>query len=74
MPYPDLPNMPRLYSVGDVAKLFQVDPKTVTRWRKTGLMEKYNIGMTKTLGGHWRYYADDVDRYLRIGAHNADKN
>lgn len=40
---------------GDVASLFRVDPKTVSRWALAGL-----IPSMKTPGGHHRFRADDV--------------
>lgn len=39
-----------LLTTGDVAAIFRVDPKTVTRWRKAG-----KIGGIKTLGGQHRF-------------------
>jgi excisionase family DNA binding protein len=41
-----------LLTPGEVAALFRVDPKTVTRWAKTG-----RIRCIRTLGGHRRYPA-----------------
>jgi excisionase family DNA binding protein len=40
----------RLLTPAEVAELFRVDPKTVTRWAKAGL-----ISSIKTPGGHRRY-------------------
>jgi excisionase family DNA binding protein len=40
----------RLLTPSEVADLFRVDPKTVTRWAKAGL-----ISSIKTPGGHRRY-------------------
>lgn len=40
----------RLLTPAEVAELFRVDPKTVTRWAKAGL-----ITSIKTPGGHRRY-------------------
>lgn len=45
----------RLMSSGDVAKMFRVDPKTVTRWAKQG-----KIKSVKTPGGHRRYFESDI--------------
>ena len=55
---------PRLYTPQEVAMLFRVDPKTVTRWAKTGRLP----ASTRTPGGHRRYNADEVDRIYRNGA------
>lgn len=46
----------KLYTPGEVALMFRVDPKTVTRWAKAGL-----IASIKTPGGHRRYRASVVD-------------
>ncbi|GAA0991095.1 hypothetical protein GCM10009551_050360 [Nocardiopsis tropica] len=39
-----------LLTPGEVARLFRVDPKTVTRWEKDG-----RLTSLRTLGGHRRY-------------------
>jgi excisionase family DNA binding protein len=39
----------------EVARLFGVEPKTVTKWAKTGRLPSF-----LTLGGHRRYYASDI--------------
>lgn len=44
-----------LLSPAEVAKLFSVDPKTVTRWAKQG-----RLSCIRTLGGHRRFVADEV--------------
>lgn len=40
----------------EVAALFRVDPKTVTRWAKAG-----KLACVRTLGGHRRYWRAEVD-------------
>ena len=49
----------RLLTPGEVASLFRVDPKTVTRWAASGLLRS-----VKTPGGHRRFWASDVYRLL----------
>jgi excisionase family DNA binding protein len=44
-----------LLTPSEVAKLFRVDPKTVTRWAKAG-----KLSSIRTLGGHRRYRAGEV--------------
>lgn len=44
-----------MISPSEVAHLFGVNPKTVTRWAKDG-----RIRATRTLGGHRRYRVCDV--------------
>lgn len=43
----------------EVARMFGVDPKTITRWAKAG-----KIQAVRTLGGHRRYKASEVKRLL----------
>jgi excisionase family DNA binding protein len=43
----------------EVAKLFRVDPKTVTRWAKAG-----KLTAIRTLGGHRRYRRSEVESLL----------
>lgn len=44
-----------LLTPGEVAVLFRVDPKTVTRWAQAG-----KLSTVRTLGGHRRYHEDEV--------------
>ena len=55
-----------LLTPSEVAKLFRVDPKTVTRWAKSG-----KLSSIRTLGGHRRYRASEV-RALLDGQQAAD--
>lgn len=55
----------RLLTPGEVAALFRVDPKTVTRWAASG-----RITSIRTPGGHRRFRKSEVDRLLR--GHDAD--
>jgi len=48
-----------LLTPAEVAKLFRVDPKTVTRWAKAG-----KITAIRTLGGHRRYRQSEVQSLL----------
>jgi excisionase family DNA binding protein len=47
-----------LLTPAEVAGLFRVDPKTVTRWANSG-----KLTSLRTLGGHRRYHESEV-RYL----------
>lgn len=52
-----------LLTPGEVARLFGVDPKTVTRWAAAG-----KLTARRTLGGHRRYSASEVHEVLeRVG-------
>lgn len=44
---------------GEVADLFKVDPKTVTRWANSG-----KVPAIRTLGGHRRFLASKVRELL----------
>ncbi len=48
-----------LLTPSEVASLFRVDPKTVTRWAKAG-----KLTAIRTLGGHRRYRASEVNALL----------
>lgn len=50
----------RLLTPGEVASLFRVDPKTVTRWAAAG-----RIGSIRTPGGHRRFRESEVRALLR---------
>ncbi len=49
----------RLLTPREVAAMFRVDPKTVTRWAQAGKLQ-----YVRTLGGHRRYRASDVESLL----------
>ena len=49
-----------LLTPGEVAALFRVNPKTVTRWARAG-----KISTVRTLGGHRRFRRNEVDACLR---------
>ena len=48
-----------LLTPAEVASLFRVDPKTVTRWAKSG-----KLTSIRTLGGHRRYKESEVNALL----------
>src|SRR5437764_5647290 len=48
-----------LLTPSEVAALFRVNPKTVTRWARSG-----KITAIRTLGGHRRFRASEVRQYL----------
>ncbi|MFI5068381.1 MAG: BldC family transcriptional regulator [Streptosporangiales bacterium] len=53
-------NNDRLLTPGEVAALFRVDPKTVTRWAASG-----RISSIRTPGGHRRFRESEVRALLR---------
>ena len=48
-----------LLTPSEVAEMFRVNPKTVTRWARAG-----RIGAVRTLGGHRRFRAAEIRRFL----------
>jgi excisionase family DNA binding protein len=54
-----------LLTPAEVANLFRVDPKTVTRWAKAG-----KLTAVKTLGGHRRYKESEVRALLNASQKN----
>jgi excisionase family DNA binding protein len=49
----------RLLTPSEVAGMFRVNPKTVTRWARAG-----KISAIRTLGGHRRFRASEIRRFL----------
>jgi excisionase family DNA binding protein len=60
-----LTNTEPLLTPSEVANMFRVDPKTVTRWAKAG-----KITAIRTLGGHRRFKESEVRKLLE-GTHPA---
>jgi excisionase family DNA binding protein len=48
-----------LLTPSEVAAMFRVNPKTVTRWARAG-----KISAIRTLGGHRRFRASEIGRFL----------
>ena len=48
-----------LLTPAEVAVMFRVDPKTVTRWARAG-----RISAIRTIGGHRRFRASEVQLLL----------
>jgi excisionase family DNA binding protein len=53
-----------LLTPAEVAALFRVNPKTVTRWARAG-----KITAIRTLGGHRRFRASEIRRCLEQMEH-----
>ena len=58
-----------LLTPSEVAALFRVDPKTVTRWAKAG-----KLTSIRTLGGHRRYKESEVKALLKVILPNTSLN
>lgn len=58
-----------LLTPAEVAALFRVDPKTVTRWAKAG-----KLTSIKTLGGHRRYKESEIKALLKSISLNISSN
>lgn len=54
-----MPDPEPLLTPQEVATMFRVDPKTVTRWAKAG-----KLTSIRTLGGHRRYRETEVRELL----------
>jgi excisionase family DNA binding protein len=52
----------QLLTPAEVAVMFRVDPKTVARWARAG-----RISAIRTIGGHRRFRAAEVRRFLEEG-------
>ena len=53
-----------LLTPAEVAALFRVNPKTVTRWARAG-----KITAIRTLGGHRRFRQSEIRRCLELMEH-----
>jgi len=60
----EIPTHTILLTPSEVAALFRVDPKTVTRWSQKG-----KLHCIKTVGGHRRYLMDEVQALLAVLKH-----
>lgn len=56
-----------LLTPSEVAKMFRVNPKTVTRWARSG-----RISAIRTLGGHRRFRASEIEKFLAEAEVEAD--
>lgn len=54
-----IPEASELLTPAEVAVLFRVNPKTVTRWARNG-----RLTAIKTLGGHRRFRRSEVERLV----------
>jgi excisionase family DNA binding protein len=61
------PMKDELLTPAEVARIFRVDPKTVSRWAIAG-----KIGSVRTLGGHRRFYRSEVERAMNTAIDDAD--
>jgi excisionase family DNA binding protein len=54
-----MPEREELLTPSEVAAMFRVNPKTVTRWARAG-----KISAIRTLGGHRRFRASEIRALL----------
>ncbi len=59
---PAAPEQEELLTPSEVAAMFRVNPKTVTRWARSG-----KISAIRTLGGHRRFRKSEITRILDDG-------
>lgn len=57
----------KLLTPSEVAAIFRVDPKTVTRWAKVG-----KLSSIRTLGGHRRFREAEVKSLLAQAQQEAE--
>jgi excisionase family DNA binding protein len=55
----DLDSPDALLTPSEVAAMFRVNPKTVTRWARAG-----KLNAIRTLGGHRRFKASEIKKCL----------
>jgi len=63
----DRPMKDELLTPAEVARIFRVDPKTVSRWAIAG-----KISSVRTLGGHRRFYRSEVERAMHSAIEEAE--
>lgn len=51
-------------NIGDAAKLFAADPKTVTRWEQAGILRGNGVRSRRTPGGHRKFLKSTITAYL----------
>lgn len=56
---PGGPEQEALLTPSEVAAMFRVNPKTVTRWARSG-----KISAIRTLGGHRRFRESEIRKFL----------
>jgi excisionase family DNA binding protein len=62
----DASEFKELLTPSEVAVMFRVNPKTVTRWARSG-----RISCIKTLGGHRRFRASEIRDLLTTESFDA---
>jgi excisionase family DNA binding protein len=60
----DVRQVPELLTPKEVGEMLRVNPKTVTRWAKTG-----KLPAIKTLGGHRRFRRSDIEAAVAAVQH-----
>ncbi|MXQ65066.1 helix-turn-helix domain-containing protein [Actinomadura rayongensis] len=63
------PQQPTLYTPAEVANFFRVDPKTVTRWARSGTLNPVTLP-----SGHRRYHAEEIHELLQGKSATAPEN
>ena len=56
----DRPGGNKYYTPAEAAEIMKVDTKTLLRWESGGKIRAF-----RTLGGHRRYLAVDIDRIIK---------
>jgi excisionase family DNA binding protein len=66
--YDDVDGNDALLTPAEVAAMFRVNPKTVTRWARAG-----KLNAIRTLGGHRRFRASEIRQILADMANEPDR-
>jgi excisionase family DNA binding protein len=64
----NMPEPEELLTPAEVAAMFRVNPKTVTRWARSG-----KLTAIRTLGGHRRFRASEVRKFLSEAVERPDQ-
>jgi excisionase family DNA binding protein len=61
-----IPETPELLTPAEVARLFRVNAKTVSRWARAG-----KLTSIRTIGGHRRFRRNEVEALVASGTSEA---
>jgi excisionase family DNA binding protein len=66
MAHESIPETPELLTPSEVARLFRVNAKTVSRWARAG-----KLTSIRTIGGHRRFRRNEVEALVASGTSEA---
>lgn len=65
-PVEDGPAADELYNTMDIARIFRVSTKTVTRWAEKGEFERRGVHVRHTIGGHRRFDKEEIHKLFQL--------